>query len=162
MQNGTRDARRGDRRVLYFDTSVILPLFVPEPTSKAVMAFVDSWPAEQLTISDWAMLEFASVLGRHVRTGRITQAFAAEVTVRFEQLMPGTFRILLPSAADFTLARQWLADPARGLRAGDALHLAVAGNNDARALFTFDKNMLRAGRDLGLTMSTGIELPSYS
>ncbi len=148
--------------MLYFDTSVILPLFVPEPTSKAVIAFVDSWPAEQLTVSNWTMLEFASVLGRHVRTGRITRDFAAEVTERFEELLPGTFRILMPSAADFTLAARWLADPARGLRAGDALHLAVAGNNDAHALFTFDKNMLRAGLDLGLPLSTGIEISGYN
>ena len=126
------------------------------------MSFIDRLPPEQLTVSHWTMLEFASVLARHVRTGRITKAFAEEVTVRFERLLPGTFRILLPNAADFTLARRWLADPALGLRAGDALHLAVAGNNDAREVFTFDKNMLRAGRDLGLSVSTGIELPGYS
>ena len=145
----------------YFDTSVIFPLFVPEATSKAVIAFVDSLPPEQLTVSHWTMLEFASVLGRHVRAGRIDRSFADEVTARFERLVAGTFRVLLPTAADFTLARQWLADPARGLRAGDALHLAIAGNNDARAIITFDKNMLRAGRDLGLALSTGIELPGY-
>jgi predicted nucleic acid-binding protein len=61
--------------------------------------------------------------------------------------------------ADFILARQWLADPVRGLRAVDALHLAVARNIDARLIVTFDKNMMRAGRDLGLAMSSGIEWP---
>lgn len=148
--------------MLYFDTSVILPLFVPEPTSKAVMAFVDGLPPDQLTVSQWTMVEFASVLGRHVRGGRIDGAFAAEVTTRFDMLVPGTFNIHSPTAADFTLARQWLADPARGLRAGDALHLAIAKNNDARAIFTFDKNMLRAGRQLGLAMSSGIDWPGYN
>jgi hypothetical protein len=82
--------------VLYFDTSVILPLFVPEPTSKAVMAFVDGLPADQLTVSQWTMVEFASVLGRHVRGGRIDRVFAAEVTARFDKLAPGTFCILVP------------------------------------------------------------------
>jgi uncharacterized protein len=148
--------------VLYFDTSVILPLFVPEPTSKAVMAFVDGLPADQLTVSQWTMVEFASVLGRHVRGGRIDRVFAAEVTARFDTLAPGTFCILSPTAADFCLARQWLADPARGLRAGDALHLAIARNNDARKIFSFDKSMLRAGRELGLTMSSGLDLPGYN
>lgn len=148
--------------MIYVDTSVILPLFVPEPTSKATMAFVDSLPPDQLTVSQWTMVEFLSVLGRHVRGGRIDDAYAGEVRARFEKLVPGTFRILSPTVADFSLARQWLADPARGLRAGDALHLAVASNNAAGEIFTFDKNMLRAGRDLGLTVSTGIELPRYS
>lgn len=147
--------------MLYVDTSVVLPLFVPEATSPAVMAFVESLPPQELTVSQWTLVEFASVLGRHVRTGRIDGRFADEVTARFEGLLAGTFAILLPTAADFTLARQWLADPTRGLRAGDALHLAIAGNNDARAIFTFDKNMLRAGRELGLVMSTGITLPGF-
>lgn len=145
----------------YFDTAVIFPLFVSEATSKAVIAFVDSLPPDQLTVSHWTMLEFASVLGRHVRAGRIDRSFADEVTARFERLVVGTFRVLLPTAADYTLARQWLADPERGLRAGDALHLAIAGNSDARTIITFDKKMLRGGRDLGLALSTGIELPGY-
>jgi uncharacterized protein len=148
--------------VLYFDTSVMLPLFVPEPTSRAIIAFVDSLPPDQMTVSQWTMVEFVSVLGRHVRAGRIDDAYACEVTARFETLVPGTYYVLSPTVADFTLARQWLADPARGLRAGDALHLAVASNNDARVIFTFDKNMLRAGRELGLAMSTGIDLPGYN
>jgi len=148
--------------MLYVDTSVIFPLFVPEPTSKAVMAFVDDLPPKELTVSQWTMVEFASVLGRHVRAGKIDSGFAEEVAARFEGLLASTFCILLPTAADFILARKWLADPARGLRAGDALHLAIAGNNDAREVFTFDKTMLRAGRSLGLRMSTGIVLPGYS
>ena len=148
--------------MLYFDTSVVLPLFVPEPTSKAVMAFVDGLPPEQLTVSLWTMLEFASVLGRHVRGGRIEGSFAGDVMTRFEKLVPGTFCILSPTAADFALARKWVADPARGLRSGDALHLAIARNNDARKIFTFDKNMLRVGRNLGLAMSSAVELPGYN
>jgi predicted nucleic acid-binding protein len=147
--------------VLYLDTSVILPLFLPEPTSKAVMAFVDDLPPDELTVSHWTMVEFASVLGRHVRGGRIDGAFAGEVAAHFETLVPGTFRILPPTVADLTLAKQWLADPARGLRAGDALHLAVARNNEARLIVTFDKKMIRAGRHLGLAMSSGIEWPGH-
>lgn len=126
------------------------------------MAFVDGLPPDQLTVSQWTMVEFASVLGRHVRGGRIDEDFASEVTARFEDLVVGTFRILSPNAADFTLARQWLAIPARGLRAGDALHLAVASNNEAQEIVTFDKNILRAGQELGLAMSTGLDLPGYS
>lgn len=145
--------------MLYFDTSVILPLFVPEATSKAVMAFVDGLPPDELAVSHWTMVEFASVLGRHVRGGRIDADFAREVTARFHKVVVGTFQILSPSTADFTLARQWLADPARGLRAGDALHLAVASTNGAREIFTFDKNMRRAGRTLGLRVSSGVDLP---
>jgi predicted nucleic acid-binding protein len=126
------------------------------------MAFVDGPPPDQLTVSRWTMVEFASVLGRHGRGGRIDRAFAAEVTARFDTLVLATFHILSPTVAEFSLARQWLADPARGLRAGDALHLAIANNNKAPAIFTFDKNMLRAGRELGLAMSSGIDLPGYT
>ncbi len=48
------------------------------------------------------------------------------------------------------------------LRAGDALHLAIARNHHARAIHSLDKKLLTAGRTLGLpthglSMSAGME-----
>ena len=42
--------------------------------------------------------------------------------------------VLLPTATDFDLAGQFLRRYETGLRAGDALHLAIASNNRATAV----------------------------
>jgi predicted nucleic acid-binding protein len=42
------------------------------------------------------------------------------------------------------------------LRAGDALHLAIAANRHAAAIYSLDKRLLRAGEILGLPVSAGI------
>jgi predicted nucleic acid-binding protein len=47
------------------------------------------------------------------------------------------------------------------LRAGDALHLAVAKNHRGEAVYSLDKTLLKAGRLLGLPVSTGIRLAGY-
>jgi len=67
----------------------------------------------------------------------------------------------LPNADDFDLAKTYLANHASGLRAGDALHLAVAKNHDSKAIYSLDKTLLKAGKMLGLPVSTGIRLAGY-
>jgi predicted nucleic acid-binding protein len=49
-----------------------------------------------------------------------------------------------------------------GLRAGDALHLAIARNRRADTIYSLDKTMLKAGRGLGLPLSSGIRLAGYA
>jgi hypothetical protein len=41
-------------------------------------------------------------------------------------------------------------------RAGEALHLAVADNHRATVIYSLDKTLLKAGKILGLPVSTGI------
>jgi predicted nucleic acid-binding protein len=43
-----------------------------------------------------------------------------------------------------------LANHATGLGAGDALHLAIAANRSASAVYSLDKMLVKAGRILGL------------
>ena len=64
----------------------------------------------------------------------------------------------MPTEDDFDLARSFLARHETALRAGDALHLAVAANNRATAVYTLDKGMLGAGRRLGLRVRAGIRI----
>ena len=54
--------------------------------------------------------------------------------VRFEAMLDESFTVLLPNARDFGLAKQYLGRFETGLRAGDALHLAVAKNHAQLAL----------------------------
>ncbi len=51
----------------YFDTSFLTPLFREEETSSRVARFVARLPVDELAISRWAQVEFASLLARDVR-----------------------------------------------------------------------------------------------
>jgi predicted nucleic acid-binding protein len=64
--------------------------------------------------------------------------------------------VYTPDLADFEAAKQFVLRYDSGLRAGDALHLAVARNNNAQAIYSLDDRMIRAGRLLGLPVSRGI------
>lgn len=86
---------------------------------------------------------------------RLSPQAAAQAGDRFEELLSQSFAVLLPNADDFDLARTYLGNHESGLRAGDALHLAIARNHGADAIFSFDKGMIKAGEILGLPVSAG-------
>ena len=71
-----------------------------------------------------------------------------------------SFAVLLPNRDDFDRARDWVGHFDTGLRAADALHLAIAGNRGADAIYSLDKKLVAAGKELGLPVSAG-SLPGY-
>lgn len=144
--------------MLYFDTSFLAPLVLPEATSEAIAGFVAGLPAGELAVSDWTCVEFASLLGREVRMGGLTAEEASRAADRFQAMVDASFAVLIPSAAEFTLARTYLGDHGSGLRAGDALHLGIAKGRKARIVYSLDKTLLRAGRRLGIPTGAGIRL----
>lgn len=147
--------------MLYFDTSFLAPLILPEPTSEEISDFVHTLPVEKLAMSHWARIEFSSLLAREVRMGGLGPEIAAKADAQFETTVAESFHIILPNLRDFDLGKTLLRDHASGLRGGDALHLAIAGNHGAEAVYSLDKKMVKAGKALGLAMNTGIRLPGY-
>jgi predicted nucleic acid-binding protein len=142
--------------VLYFDTSFLAPLILPEATSDQVAAFVRRLPAEEFAVSHWTRVEFSSLIGREVRMGSLDAQAAARADARFEAMVDESFFILLPTADDFGLAKRYLGWFETGLRAGDALHLAVANNHRAAVIYSLDETLLKAGKILDLPVSLGI------
>jgi uncharacterized protein len=142
--------------VLYFDTSFLAPLIIPEATSGKVAAFVGRLPAEEFTVSHWTRVEFSSLIAREVRMGGLDVEAATRADARFEAMVEGSFSVLLPNADDFGLAKRYLCQFETRLRAGDALHLAVANNHRASAIYSLDKTLLEAGKILELPVSMGI------
>jgi NADP-dependent 3-hydroxy acid dehydrogenase YdfG len=67
-----------------------------------------------------------------------------------------SFAVLLPNVEDFDLARRYLNRFETGLRAGDALHLAIASNHQVAAIYSLDRTLLAAGKMLALPVSRGI------
>ena len=145
----------------YFDTSFLVPLILPEATSELIAGFFENLPVDNLAVSHWTRVEFASLLAREVRMGNLDAAAAHEAGSRFETMVEESFVVLLPNRDDFDRARDWLDHFETGLRAGDALHLAIARNHGAEAIYSLDKLMIAAGRKLGVPASAGILLPGY-
>jgi len=135
--------------VLYFDTSFLVPLILPEATSDSIAAFVGRLSAEQLTVSHWTRVEFSSLIAREVRMGGLDLQ-----TV--EAMVDESFFVLLPNADDFGLAKRYLGRFETRLRAGDALHLAIANNHRAAVIYSLDRTLLDAGKILNLPVSMGI------
>jgi len=147
--------------LLYFDTSFLAPLILQEATSSKIERFVTRLPVGELAISHLVRIEFSSLLAREVRMGGLDGQAARSADAQFETMVRESFLVLLPNADDFDLAKTYLATHASGLRAGDALHLAVAQNHRGEALYSLDKTLLKAGKLLGLPVSTGIRLAGY-
>ena len=142
--------------MLYFDTSFLAPLILPEATSDKIAAFIRRLPAEEFTVSHWTRVEFSSLIAREVRIGGVDVQAGARADARFEAMVDESFSILLPDAEDFGLAKRYLGRFETGFRAGDALHLAVANNHRAAVIYSLDKTLLKAGKILDLPVSMGI------
>ena len=142
--------------MLYFDTSFLAPLIIPEATSDKIAAFFRRLSAEELTVSHWTPVEFSSLIAREVRMGGLDVQAAMRADHRFESMVEESFSVLLPSGDDFGLAKRYLGRFETGLRAGDALHLAIARNHRAAVIYSLDKALLMAGRILDLPVRMGI------
>ena len=140
----------------YFDTSALTPLIREEETSSRMAEFVALLPAGELAVSRWTEVEFASLVARGVRAGAIRGAEATEADDAFEKVIRQSFVVWSLRDDDYALARRYLRRYETGLRAGDALHLAIAGNRGAEVVYSLDRGMIKAGKILGLPVSRGI------
>lgn len=109
---------------------------------------LESQRKRDLMISAWRLTEMASVGGIKQRTGAIdaeTRQTALAHFQRFASVHLGTVEI---EPADFRTAAVLIDSPA-ALRAGDALHLAVARRLNA-PLASIDRRLCAATDALGL------------
>lgn len=141
----------------YLDTSFITPLLLTDATSADVEAYVGKLPAGSLSISHWTALELASVVAREVRMKRLTEADARTVLAEFDRLVSDSLNVIMPAVGDFGLAREYVERFATGLRAGDALHLAIAVNHGAKKILTLDAGFIDAGKLLKLPVTRGLK-----
>jgi len=128
--------------MVYVDTSVLVALCVNEPKSAAV----GRWYAachEELSSAAWCVTEFASALGIKQRTAQLTLEQGAAAWQAFERLCAGDLQLLPVDPAIFHRAAMLTLDAVSGLRAGDALHLAVALAAKTKSMATLDDVLAR-------------------
>ncbi len=139
--------------MVYFDTSFLTPLFLEEPTSDSVERFIASLPVAELSTSHWTRVELSSLLAREVRMGGLSESEARDADVAFENAIGESFQMLTPTPDDFDRAKILLASPGTGLRAADAMHLAMASRREIDVIYSLDRGLLKAGALLNVTAS---------
>ena len=135
--------------MVYFDTSAAVPLFVREPASAAVEAWFEAC-SDPLLSSDWIVTEFASALSIKERTGVLSAKDARAAWRGFEAFCESGLRLIAVSRQAFREAARLARQQSHGLRAGDALHLAVALEAGTKAIATFDATLAAYARRLKL------------
>jgi uncharacterized protein len=133
---------------LYLDASALLPLFIQEArTTEAHQHLI----ANVLVISDFAIAEFSSGVARRARVGEITESDATTVFAAFDAWIANAARRESLTAGDLANATALVRRLDLGLRAPDALNIAITQRCGAQ-LLTFDEKMARSARALGLTV----------
>ena len=133
---------------IYFDTSVLVALLTREARSPDVRARVNG-PAEQFATSNWVRAEFSAALSMKFRTRQITGDERTISEREFRRLLRESLVRITVRNRHFLDAAALAARSSSGLRAGDALHLAIAADQDA-TVWTLDKAMAKAAKELNL------------
>lgn len=133
--------------LVYFDTSALLKLVLPEPSTELMCALWNR--ADAVVTSRLADAELRAVLRAGERSGHLTDAQYAQALERWQALWPALRKVEVTAGlADRAAA---LAEEI-GLRAGDGLHLAAALLlEEAGVVFAAAEGRLaEAARDLRL------------
>ncbi len=139
--------------MIYCDTSLLIPILVPEVNTEAARAWMFSDDRPTCSISDWTLTELASALARKLRNGlldvgqrRIAEGAWLEWQARATRLAV--------APTHFEQAARLVDSEPRGLRSGDALHLAIAIDHGCD-LATFDRDLADAARARGIRVHPG-------
>jgi predicted nucleic acid-binding protein len=129
-------------------------LLVTALTNETATERVQVWLSRQdpsaLLISEWVATEFAAALSARLRTGQLTGADRAKTTGLFTRLKAETLTVVPVTRDHFVTAARFADQYVLGLRAGDALHVAIAADRGA-TICTLDRRLGEAATVLGVS-----------
>lgn len=133
----------------YVDASVLVAALTRESTTRRARQWLESRSPSALAVSAWTITEMCSALSIKLRSGAITKS-EHEALLGFAQDMMADSMIELPiDRDDFVLAARLSGMAMLGIRAGDALHLAIATRHRT-VLATADRQLAEAAEQLNL------------
>ena len=137
---------------VYVDTSALVALLSAEPRSAGLRDWIEDHDSTPLVSADWCVTEVASALSHKVRTRQLSQDLADAAWEHFGIACDGLLALVPVEATDYADAAALCRAPASSLRAGDALHLAVALRTGCAALLGFDDTLNQNAQAQGLTV----------
>jgi len=132
---------------VYLDASALIKLFVPEEESDALNQALAG--LTDVIVSDLALTEVASALGRRTREQRLTRK-EAQLLYREAAKLHAAYQQAELTPPVHRRAERLLLSPTIPLRALDALHLATALAAEAATVVTFDPRLREAATSQGL------------
>jgi len=136
---------------IYFDTSVLVPLFVTDPFSRRARAFLGA-KSPVLIVSDFTCAEFSSVISRLVRMKELTVTEAQNAFSNFDiWTAKATTRVEM-QPSDVRAVEGMLRRLDLTLRTPDAIGIAISQRIGVD-LATFDTKMAACARKLGTAVS---------
>ena len=134
--------------MIYCDPSLLVSIITIETHSGVARTWYFAEGRAPCAISDWSRTEIASALTKKRRNGFIDDDSRSAAQVAWTALDSEMTCIpVLP--VHFLHASELVDAMPRGLRSGDALHLAIALEQGFE-LATFDRDLAEAARALGV------------
>lgn len=134
--------------MVYLDTSLIVTALSKEGSSTKVQDWLARQDPEELAISEWTITEVSSALAIKLRRGDIDVGERAILLAEFNRLVAESFTVLNVRGQHLRTAAHFVDNHELGLRAGDALHLAVAAEHGLK-LVTRDERLASVGPAFG-------------
>ena len=128
--------------MIYLDTNVIISVHLQDSTSAAA----EMWIGHQtvpLAMSSWSIAEFRGAVALRARKKEILARQAIEIFDKFDTEFSAGMTTLPVTDTAHQRAAVWLRSPDCALQTADALHLAIALENEAAAIATFDQRFAR-------------------
>jgi predicted nucleic acid-binding protein len=135
--------------IRYLDASLIVALLTPEVASERADAWFAVQPAGSLAISAWVATEVSSALSIKLRTGALDLDRRAAALSAWNAIQADSLLSLAITDDHFEAAAAIANQHELGVRAGDALHLAIAAAS-GHTLATLDRPMAAAASQLGI------------
>lgn len=137
--------------MIYIDTSVLGAIFFREAGAEDLLDRLEASSSNGLRISAWSLTELASVGAIKQRMEFIDGMTRQHAMATFQRFASDNLELAEVDPADFREAAT-IIDRSLDLRAGDALHLAIARRLDC-TLLTLDKQQADAARGIGLKLA---------
>lgn len=138
--------------MIYLDTSVIVALLANETNAPAIRQWYAKNDAAQFVTADWSVTEFSTALSLKVRTKQISLKQAKAIQKVFDAFTDGGLRLVAVSRHAFQHGAS-LIQSINALRAGDALHLAVALEAGVKEFATLDRLLAEKVKQTNLLLA---------
>ena len=127
--------------MFYVDTSVLVAALTKEVATARTQAWLEAHSAGDLAISDWVITEVSAALSIKLRVGQPDPSARARALAVFARIGVDSFPVLKTSGVTFGTAASFADQYQFWLRAGDALHLAIAAEQGATVVM-LDRRMV--------------------